>query len=433
MFGASVFLILIYVSASTSTVVTWLPNKSFNLPINFKDGKLPCPGQTVVFPENPLESIKIESQVAVSGLVLPNNGEIDLVNAEVVFGAEEHTNCTEKGNAMYLPRSTSSWAQPDVWSSPRFNEATPDAERVPCFSDEVVFPSASQFTIYMPKETQRIRGLKINGRGFNNEQFRFFVIRMHDSSQEFVLNEFGLTGVVVEQKECQSRAGCPCQTNLAEMDCSAKFCLVPKCIDPIKPIGHCCKVCGGYLTLDIDESFDYLEFQEVVANIVHLYGEDSVAYHIGRLPGNKVQVVVVDKGEYVGTSAEVVHSIEVQTNDRGIQALAQVSGSPLYLARLGVKIAVSAFFTVFIAMGVVYAYYYKTLGVGLQRFQMPSRSVGRGVLSRFNRRTESIVSLTSRRGSTVTIGGGAGATAFRNPLYDSRRGRVQVTESVVEE
>lgn len=425
MYRFRVFIFFITITISSAALVKWSSSKSFNLPINFKEGKLPCSKQLVVFPEITYESIRIQNDVSVSGFILPKNGEFTIDDATINLGYA-NDNCTEDGNVYYLPRSKSAWAQPDVWTSPKINEATPDAERIPCYNDEVEFPENAEISVDLPDETQSVGKLKALGYNFTTAMFSHFV--NFELTDQFNLNSFHGTGVVVEQKICSSRTGCPCQMNMPKIQCSTKFCPVPKCINPIQPIGHCCKICGGYLTLDIDNSFDLMAFEESVARIVDSYGQNDLIYHVGRLPENKVQVVVVDKGQYVGTSAEVVHAIGLMTDANGIQGLAQISGSPLDKAGLGGKIALSMFFAVIIAMGAIYAYYYK---IPELRFPITYRS-NRGIVSRFDRRTDSVVSLTSRRDSGVLIGPSTG-TAFRNPMYDSKRGREQVAESTADD
>lgn len=421
MYGFEIFTFLLTISVSSAALVTWSSSKSFNLPINFNDGKLPCSKQTVVFPETTYEYVRIQNDISVTGFILPKNGELMFDDGSINLGYA-NDNCTEDGNVYYLPKTKSAWAQPDVWRSPKFNEATPDAERIPCYNDEVEFPENAEFFVDLPDETQTIAKLKIVGRNFSTESFTFYV--KSGPNNQFNLNSFGETGVVVDQKICSSRSGCPCQENMIKIQCSAKYCPVPKCINPIQPIGHCCHICGGYLTLDINNSFNMMAFEESVARIIDSYGRNDLTYHIGRLPGAKVQVVVVDRGQYVGTSAEVVHAIGLMTDANGIQGLAQISGSPLDKAGLGGKIVLSMFFAVIMAMAVIYAYYYK---IPELRFPITYRS-NRGIVSRFDRRTDSVVSLTSRRDSGALIGPSTG-TAFRNPMYDSKRGRDQVAES----
>ncbi|XP_049866590.1 protein amnionless [Pectinophora gossypiella] len=428
-----VFLLLITITASSAAIVKWMPNKSFSLAINFRDRKLPCSRQNVVFPESVAEAVIIQADVAMKEIVLPATGDIIFEDGITSFGIDENDNCTEEGNAYYSPRSKSSWVQPDVWSSTKFNEATPDAERIPCYDDEVVFPSDSQFTVLLPLASQHIRRLKIFGQYYDNALFRSLA-RSQDSgegsSQQFILNDLYGTGVIVEDKGCTSPTGCPCQNAMMKMDCSAKFCPVPKCLDPVQPIGHCCKICGGYFIFNIGERFDMLSFEENVATVINSYGKDELVYHVGILPNNKVQVVVVEKGEYSGSSAEAVSDLDYKFSSRLLKGEALYSGAPLSKAGMGGKIAVSMFFVVVLVMGAIYAYYYKM--PQLPEFRYPGGVRSRGVLTRFQRRTDSVVSLTSRRDSTATLRSGLG-TAFRNPLYDSKRGRVEVTESVAEE
>ncbi|XP_050342868.1 protein amnionless [Nymphalis io] len=425
MYSHTFFIILNYISISLTAKVTWLPNTSFNLPTNFKDGKLPCSKQTVVFPESLANSIRIESGTSVGGFVLPMEGELILTEGVIEFGPITDDNCTTESNSYYTEKSISLWAQPDVWTSSKFKKATPDAERVPCFDDIAEFPSNTDFTVILPDETQRIQGIKLNGESLDTVQFKDYVIRQSDQTQQFVLNKNEDTGIIVARGHCASLAGCPCQNNVLSIDCSAKFCPMPACVNPVQPIGHCCKICGGIIAFDIDRSFDITTFKEQVSRTIDSFGENDLIYHIGRLPPNKVQLVVVDSDEYSGTSAEVVNAIAYNMENHIVHQM-QISGSPLYKSGLGGKIFVSMFFTVILVMMGIYVYYYRLPEI---KFPIMGRSHP-SFFSRFDRRTESVVSLT-RRDSVAPIGSSIG-TAFRNPLYDSKRKNL-IEESAMEE
>lgn len=433
----SIYLLFIFIVLTSSEIVKWLPDKSFSLANNFRDHRRPCSKQTVIFPQTMYESATIDSDISVSGMVLPKDGSL-AIDATITFGADPNDNCTEEGNTYFMPSSIASWAQVDVWSSPRFNKATPDYERVPCFDDVVEFSTHAEFTLKLPDLTQRIQAIRYGSMLINAANFQQYLklfddntpmLRNINNNKEFILNKFGESGLIFETKQCKSRAGCPCQEQLQEMDCSLRYCPVPKCMNPIQPIGHCCKICGGYLTINTDGTFEMMPFKEKVEEIVESYGKNDLVYHLGKLPGNKVQLVVVDKDEYTGNSALAVHAVEVAIGNSYLKANAVYSGSPLSLSGMGAKISFSMFFLVILIMGAIFAYYYK---MPEMRFPLIIHGGSRAVISRFNRRTDSVVSLTSRRDSDTAIGTSSG-TAFRNPLYDSKRGRVQVDATLIEE
>ncbi|XP_013135633.1 PREDICTED: uncharacterized protein LOC106101075 [Papilio polytes] len=309
------YILLPMCSFTTQTLVKWLPDSSFNLPINFKNGELPCSKQTVIFPESLVGPVKMNSETNVNSFVLPIDGEIVL---------------------------------------------------------------------------------------------------------EGTIN----LGLEIGDTQCKSRSGCPCQDTFLETDCSTKYCPVPTCVHPIKPIGHCCKICGGYIFFDVTKSFDMMDFKELVQKVVESYGTDKLEYHIGRLPNDKAQLVIVDKEEYEGTSAEVLNMIDYNMKEHWVEGTkyAQISGSPLYKSGMGGKIFISMFFVVVCTIGMIYVYYYKVPEI---RYPIMGRSLP-NFLARIQRRSDSVVSLT-RQDSVMTR---AGRTAFRNPLYDSKRGRVQVEDEV---
>ncbi|XP_022816404.1 protein amnionless [Spodoptera litura] len=423
-------LVIFGTSLISATTVTWLPNSSFKLPDSFKDRKLPCSKQTVVFPQTIVGSVEIASETKVGGFILPEDGEL-ILEGLLSFGADPaDTNCTE-GNAYYIDKTGSSWNQADVWSSPKFNKATPDSDRIPCFNDIVVFPKDTKTTVTLPSLTQYVKEIRIGNDSFTNTaEFRDHItLHMRDDTQQFVVNDYSVIGVTIGHPMRCSQFGCACQNIPLEIDCSAKFCPKPECVEPIKPLGFCCDICGGYLLFDADEGFDMKTFGELVEGIAGESGKNDIEYYIGftpEIPFRRIQLVVVDKGEYEGSSAEIINSISYALHDHWVKGhkVAQISGSPLYKAGLGGKIFVSMFFAVILTLGALYVYYYK---IPELRIPIVSRHMPAGIFSRFDRRSDSVVSLT-RRDSVISAASRSN-TAFRNPLYNSKRGRVQVTES----
>lgn len=426
-------IILSFVSFTSTAVVKWVPNSSFNLPINFLDLKLPCSKKNVVFPNVISGSVGLQSVMEIGSLILPETGEIILEDATIELGGTaEDSNCTE-GNSYYLDKATSSWTQAGVWSSSRFNEATPDTERVPCYDDFVEFSADAKYTVILPDQEQEVRGVRIGNKSYTTYlEFLRRVVFQTDEIQQFELNSLADTGLAIVPPNCHNKFGCPCQRKTPTIDCTVKFCPKPTCVAPIKPEGFCCSFCGGNIMFEADIGFNMISFKELVDKTVSGYGS-SVVDHIGVVYKNKkyhVQLVIVDKGEYEGNSAGAVNAInnEIQGHWYTGEKLFYISGSPLSKQGLGWKIFVSMFFGVTMVMGLIYVYYYK-----LPQVQIPSWGGGRpsAMFSRFQYRSDSVVSLTRRDSSISAVL--PSRTAFRNPLYDSKRGRVEVEESVDEE
>lgn len=420
----TIYFLISFISLSHEATVKWLPDTSFDLPINFKNGKLPCSRQSVVFPDRLMGPVRIKSDPMVSSFLLPIDGEI-LLDGSITFGDGGEADC-ERGNVYYMEKSKTSWTQADVWSSDKFNKATPDTERVPCYDDAVEFPANIQSIVILPEFSQSVRDIQIGNEHYDTEAFVRRIFTQRDQSLQFAFNMHN-TIHVINDVTCQSVSGCPCQRNLWPTDCSTKYCKPPTCVHPIKPFGHCCKICGGYVLFNVSETFDMEAFKELVEETVKSYGEDQLEYHVGRLPKNNVQLVIVDKAEYEGTSAQVLNAIDYRMQGHWVEGrkYVQLSGSPLYKAGMGGKIFVSMFFVVAISIGTIYLYYYKLPDV---RYPIMGRLPS--FFSRLQRRTDSVVSLT-RRDSVITSTGVR--TAFRNPLYDSKRGRVQVEETDTEQ
>ncbi|CAH0626854.1 unnamed protein product [Chrysodeixis includens] len=422
----------------SAAVVKWSPTSSFKLPSKFNDER-PCSELVIVFPENVPGSTRIASAIEVGEIVLPENGELILDDTITITFDSHHadTNCTTtNGTYSYYPSWTQfSWKTADVWSSPKFNDATPDSDRIPCYDDIVEFPTEAGYSVELPTAPQYVRAIRLGKQSYTSEEFQQRVIDQSDEEQQFILNKFMETGIRVNQHMPCSQFACACQVIPLEIDCTAKVCPKSSCVSPVKPLGFCCEICGGYVVFNPDRGFDMKAFNELVSNTVKSYDKNSVEYYIGftpEIPSKRIQLVIVDKGVYQGSSAEIINSISYAIHAHWVkgQKVAEISGSPLDKSGLGGEIFVSMFFAVVLSLGALYVYYYKVPIPDL-RFPIFSQSGMSNILSRYQRRSDSIVSLTRR--DSVISGTSRGSTAFRNPLYSSKRGRVEVVESVVED
>ncbi|XP_053603146.1 protein amnionless [Plodia interpunctella] len=445
--GQSV-LFLFFIHLSTPSNVTWMKNAVFNSPENFESGKIPCSKETVLFSDYLQAPIKISGNVSINEIILPNDGEFFLDDVLIQLGEDPEEKCEGNRIVKFKDISYNSWEDPDVWYSEKFNEATPDAERVPCHEDTVVIPEIryDQTSIDLPRVTQYIKKMIFNNYEISYKT-RFLVINNRYNGI-FVGGDDARTLSFVDTK-CLSKAGCPCQINMPQINCYKKICQEPKCLNPIQPPGHCCKICGGGIIFETTPSFNMATFTENIEDIINSYGSDVLAYHVAKLPetletldenmeGNevktifndnsgKVQVIIVEKGDYTGISTEAINKLYHSMSKLDTKSLS-LSGYPIDKVGLGWKVFISMFFVAVAVMGSIYVYYYRVPDYWVRNLSL-NLMPGRPVLSRFQRRTDSVLSL-ARRDSAVSR---TSAGGFRNPLYDSKRGRVVVTESVEEE
>ncbi|GBP73553.1 Protein amnionless [Eumeta japonica] len=422
------FILLIISNSSVCTEVKWIPNTNFNLPSNFRSNRLPCSNETVVFPNVLSSAVVIEGDESLSGMILPNDGTIFLPrDGEITFEQDGTADGCKGGDTYYQDVMEWWWAQPDVWSSPEFNDATPDAERVPCYDDIVEFPKDARFTIWLPDNTQYIRGLRINNESFSQsglELLRFDTYRANPR-QTFLMNRNQETGIKISEKQCYTKAGCPCQDNPLQIICAKKYCKPIQCVNPIKPVGHCCNICGGSVAFDTADTFDMAEFRSLVEKYINENGgREKLAYHVGKLSDVRVQLVVVEKTQYESIGAAVVSMVNAHLQRRWVAGVVQMSlsGVPLSMTGFGGRVVLGAFVLVIVVVFLLYIGSYKK--IPLPRYPIMrvwrSGAANIGVITRFQGRTESVVSLT-RRESPPPYGDSAhGTTAFRNPLYESK-------------
>lgn len=402
-------------SKTKSDIVKWYPGSYFDLPENFKTGQNTCSKTTVIFDETLKSVVLVKGEHSVGSIIFPLNGELILDETVIYFGEDnDDVNCT-KETSNYDYNFDFAWNEADVWSAERFNKATPDAERMPCSYDTVVFSKDFACDIDLPTELQYVKEVIIENEKYtdiiglesgiyNSDDYTFIFDAVYELSIKF------------SETSCKPLE-CVCQEHPLEVDCSLKYCPKPLCDNAIQPIGHCCPICGSSIVISIESTFNTNEFVELVKGIIASHTEDLV-YHIGRISKSSIQVVIVDRWVYTAASAEIANEIAYKLKGTHVNSkLTFYSGAPLSDRGLGAKIAFSMLFLVTVVMGGIYLYYYRMPQISFSFFadRHLSRTIG---MSRFQRRTESVVTLT-RRDSTVSSA--PINTSFRNPLYESSR------------
>lgn len=132
------------------------------------------------------------------------------------------------------------------------NVAIPDMERVPCIYDNVVFPKESSFWVQYPEISLSVNSFKIEGQKLTNDMLQYFLLSEAGSRQFKNLDYQQRTDVItVKNIQCTDKSGCLCHENekfILDAVCSnlKHICNVTHCLNPIKPVGHCCEVCGMY-------------------------------------------------------------------------------------------------------------------------------------------------------------------------------------------
>ncbi|XP_056022820.1 uncharacterized protein LOC125649614 [Ostrea edulis] len=251
----------------------WLSNTNFGNPANWNAGRPPCGNDVAVIHE---ESAAVFLQVnsTVKELVMPINGEV-VFGANVVLGFTEQPDhsatCTPYSsdvefNVTY-PRDwfdASNWCETDSETGDCKVIPRLDSEKVPCMNDDVVYPSGNSF--YVNLETGldvKINTLKITGKAYTTATFQSF-LSTDQGKGMFPLpaNNGQRSTVTILRRPCTDPTGCQCGNNQKELlsricAIQQKRCTKAQCRTPLKPIGHCCDICGGVVVMKYGSGFRF--------------------------------------------------------------------------------------------------------------------------------------------------------------------------------
>lgn len=234
------------------------------------------------------------------------------------------------------------WLKPSNWellTKKPTNIAIPHSERVPCLSDNVIFPNESSYWIQYPEIPISVNQLSIEGEDFSDNRLQDFLLSEPGNRQFQNLDYQNRLSVInVNNFECQDPSGCFCHDddfiNIAVCKNLQQICNIPHCLTPVKPIGHCCEFCGKlytkicYLFIELSRililgatiivdfeqhSFNLNKFREMLNHykiISDYQNVDLYASKVSTKFGSRIQIVFVEKEfKYSGDSLAIAEKI----------------------------------------------------------------------------------------------------------------------------
>ena len=235
----------------------WMQRTNLKTASNWIDNRIPCETDTVLFPAQSYDVIKV-SNFSAKEIILPKTGGFVFDSEANINFHEKVSKCNSNEIKVFKSNIEMPWLSIENWGivtdveNQNDNQATPHEERVPCDNDEVIFPINNSFTINLQSiPVVSLKSLAIEGRVLTIQKFK-----------EFLMSSFGqLTfkntqNVRFLESTCNDENKCACHEHdivLLEQLCEnlQSNCQVPHCSDPIKPIGHCCSVCGAMLHMSL--------------------------------------------------------------------------------------------------------------------------------------------------------------------------------------
>uniref|UniRef100_A0A668AU34 Protein amnionless n=1 Tax=Myripristis murdjan TaxID=586833 RepID=A0A668AU34_9TELE len=338
-----VFLLFCLVGVTNAMYKQWIPDTNYENKTNWDKGVVPCGNDRVWFSAQ--VSVFVEKTHSVQELKLPIDGEF-ILNSGAGFyvGGEQEVGCGG-GITNQFKDSESRWFNPALWQAGVTQDDLQKGqfvfsvheESVPCQYDDVVFKANSSFRVDTTSSSPSIpvQTVSILGKTFSSgSEFSQYL-----SSPSGRLQFHGSPPVSVGNSGCGDPSGCDCG-NSANHDqiCDSVTCPSLTCEKPLRPVGHCCDVCGAIVTIHYANGFNLQVYRERLQLFLLQPPYKSVQLGMSKVfksqrimgvvpfgASAEIQVVVLDgeRGPQSGLVAEalahdILKDIHSQGSDYGI-------------------------------------------------------------------------------------------------------------------
>lgn len=298
-----------------------------------------CSEQIIAYQKNFFGAIMFpEKFTNITNLILPKNGVLIFKpNERISFKPTINRNC-DPSNYVRRHLIPSLWFLSRNWLASGNhvdnNKAIPHIERIPCECDEIEFQKNKSLSVSVwPAEELSIKSIKMNGKLSDFQTFRQTELGQIIFGDNIDVNV--VSSVCNPPKTC----GCFDNKRFAEYESilcytEEQYCDVPHCLEPIRPIGHCCDICGATLlynltndnipvsSISCSNKIDsyvkrlrkilyqlndgkYLDLVDIHASIVPKKFNDD-----GNTVKNVLQLILVDTDEnYQGYSVQLVNKL----------------------------------------------------------------------------------------------------------------------------
>ncbi|KAG1700065.1 Protein amnionless [Nymphon striatum] len=315
---------LCYLSTCEAATKTWSSNTNFGNSENWDVLRKPCKGDNVIFPKNLRGAVFIEKATIGKEMVLPNDGQLILSkNLDLKFSNTVDDSCDAQ-DVHFIKTEWKNWFDTENWNTTDFQPGetpipnpVPHSDRIPCTDDDVEFPPKNSFRVAFSSNYASVRSLSIYGQKYSTNEFKSFISSDVGSAQFQINGNVQITGDV-----CQDQTGCSCQnsrTEILEAICSAVGlkCENPRCEQPIKPIGHCCRMCGSYIVMTYSRGFKFSRIQELAKSFLNKGKYINCRGYISKTNDNKIQFIITDSGDDIGKRLAKDFTTHLNTDIKG--------------------------------------------------------------------------------------------------------------------
>uniref|UniRef100_A0A4W4HAI3 Protein amnionless n=2 Tax=Electrophorus electricus TaxID=8005 RepID=A0A4W4HAI3_ELEEL len=270
-----VFLFLCILSSACALYKQWVSDTNFENATNWDKDLVPCGSDQVEFPEQTKVAVYVGAAHALSGMILPMDGEFILASRAGFSITEGHDPaCGEGVITQFKDHNSLKWFDPALWKAAASLDDLHRGsylffvheESVPCQHDDAVFRDASSFRVDISANggSVLVKSVSILGQTFSNN----FDFSHYMASSLGKLQFHGSSSLRVDGSACNDPTGCPCG-NSANRDwiCANIECSQLDCKKPLHPVGHCCDVCGAIVTIQFSANFNLESYRQHMQNL----------------------------------------------------------------------------------------------------------------------------------------------------------------------
>ncbi|KAF7668259.1 hypothetical protein LDENG_00024610 [Lucifuga dentata] len=331
-------LLFCLLGAANALYKQWIHDTNYENKTNWDKGAVPCGNDIVQFSAQSEVSVYVETMHSVQEMRLPVNGEFILNSGAGFYIADgQDPGCGAGATTQFKDSDSLLWFNPALWQA----AATLDdvqrgnflfsvhEESVPCQYDDVIFKAKSSFRVDTTSSnpTIPVKSVSVLGKRFTSTS----EFQQHLSSRTGRLQFHGSSVVSVGNSGCGDPTGCVCgNSRNVDKICGTVTCTSLICKKPLRPVGHCCDVCGAIVTLQYTTSFNLETYRLRIQNLFLLQPQyKSVQLGMSKVSKSQrlmgiipfgttaeIQIVVVD-GEADSQSETLARDIMNDARSQG--------------------------------------------------------------------------------------------------------------------
>jgi len=314
----------------------------------WQNGEFPCSGDTIEFPYNKPISVFVDSNLAITDLFLPLDGELIFAD-DVIWGtSSDLSSCHGNGKTSIFKSEVDDWFDAGNWETFDLQIGTKlnrqnflDSENVPCDYDQVEFHEDQTWMTSINLNVTLNR-LTVSGQRFDSNSFSSF-----RQSPEGRFKFQGSGDILINPQTCPDPTGCFCRSannhEISQYICTKTNCpSQPSCNGPLRPIGQCCSVCGSVLTMSYTSTYTEVKMTQFLASQVTMFPKTYFALSKQRYSDKDlIQIMLTDEstGDDAKRFAEFLRDkFQDSANDNlGVVNITMTSSGPATTSSSGLS------------------------------------------------------------------------------------------------